>query len=109
MKVSMASRYARSYLATGRRGPYPSDYVPYRFQPHHDNTEHRLTHADTLPTLAAHYFVPLPRACGLWWVIADYQPSPIINPLEALYTSRRMVVVPSLRVVTDIILRGEQP
>ena len=30
--------------------------------------------------IAAKYFTPLPRPAGLFWVIADFQPTPINDP-----------------------------
>ena len=48
----------------------------------------------------------MPRGCGFWWAIADFQPDPIVDPTLDLEPGRRLVV-PSLRVLTDVIL-GEQ-
>jgi hypothetical protein len=58
---------------------------------------------DSLFDLAGRYFAPLPRACGYWWAIADYQPDPILDPTLALETARA-IVVPATRVLTDVIL-----
>ncbi len=105
MQVAISSRFAHSWIAScvsNRR--YIGDRHPYRYQAHPDNIEHMVTQADTLASLAGRYFAPLPRACGFWWAIADYQPTPIINPLRPLYEHGPLVVVPSLRVLTDCIL-----
>lgn len=105
MQVPIHSRFARAQLVRGvgnRR--YVGDRMPYRYLAHPDNIEHAVTHTDTLAALAGRYFAPLPRACGLWWVIADFQPTPIINPLRPLYQHADIIVVPSLRVLTDLIL-----
>jgi hypothetical protein len=61
---------------------------------------------DTLFDLAGQYFAPLPRACGFWWAIADFQPDPIIDPTLQLDVGRQLLI-PSVRVLTDVIL-GEQ-
>ncbi|MFH0899379.1 MAG: LysM domain-containing protein [Pseudomonadota bacterium] len=76
---------------------------PYRFHEHRDNRIHTVVQGDTLWSLAGRYFAPLPRACGYWWAIADFQPDPIVDPTLALDTGRRLFI-PSLRVLTDVIL-----
>jgi len=80
---------------------------PYRFQPHVDNRIHVATEGDTLFTLAGRYFAPLPRGCGFWWVIADFQPDPVLDPTLALEPGRQ-IHIPSLRVITDVILGEER-
>lgn len=79
---------------------------PYRFAAHADARIHLVTQGDTLFGLAGRYFAPLPRACGFWWAIADFQPDPIIDATLELDVGRRLFV-PSTRVLTDVIL-GEQ-
>ena len=79
---------------------------PYGYQAHTDNRAHVVAQGETLFSLAGRYFAPLPRACGFWWVIADFQPDPIIDPTLEL-TVGRQLFIPSLRVLTDVIL-GEQ-
>ena len=79
---------------------------PYRYREHADMRVHVVVQGDTLYDLAGRYFAPLPRACGFWWVLADFQPDPIVDPTLDLEPGRRLVV-PSLRVLTDVIL-GEQ-
>jgi hypothetical protein len=107
MQVSVYSRFMGARLVTGTNNRrYVSDREPYRYQAQPDNIEHVVTHADTLASLAGRYFAPLPRACGFWWAIADYQPTPIINPLRPLYQHADVIVVPSLRVLHDFILRA---
>ncbi len=76
---------------------------PYRFRAHTDNRVHVVVQGDTLWDLAGRYFAPLPRACGFWWAIADFQPDPIVDPTLALEPGRRLVI-PSLRVLTDVVL-----
>ena len=79
---------------------------PYRFHNHTDTRVHSVVQGDTLFDLAGRYFAPLPRACGFWWVIADFQPDPIIDPTIELEVGRRLFI-PSTRVLTDVIF-GEQ-
>lgn len=82
---------------------YLCDRDPYRFAEHGDTRAHIVVEGDTLFSLAGSYFAPLPRACGYWWVIADFQPDPIIDPTLQLETGRKLFI-PSLRLLTDVIL-----
>jgi hypothetical protein len=49
----------------------------------------------------------LPRACGFWWAIADFQPDPVVDPTLLLEPGRRLFI-PSLRVLTDVVLSESQ-
>lgn len=101
------SRFSRCTPAQDRQGRrFMTDRAPYRYRAHGDNRVHVVAQGDTLPALAAAYFAPLDRACGFWWVIADFQPEPIVDPVWPLYQQRVQVVIPSVRVLTDIILAG---
>lgn len=78
---------------------------PFRFREFPDNWQHRVVEGDTLWGLAGLYFAPLPRACGFWWAIADFQPDPIVDPTLGLELGR-VLVIPSTRVLSDVILGG---
>ena len=80
-----------------------TDREPYRVRAHADNRIHTAVQGDTFWDLAGRYFAPLPRACGYWWAIADFQPDPVVDPTLALEPGRR-IFIPSLRVLTDVIL-----
>ena len=81
-----------------------SDREPYRFCEHADTRVHVVAQGNTLFELAGRYFAPLPRACGYWWAIANYQPEGgIVDPTIELELGS-VVHAPSLRVLTDIIL-----
>lgn len=82
---------------------YLTERDPYRYHPHTDNRVHVVVKGDTLFNLAGRYFAPLPRACGFWWAIADYQPQPIIDPTLELEIGLQLYI-PSTRVLTDVIL-----
>lgn len=79
-----------------------TDREPYGFRPFADNRQHRVVEGDTLWDLAGRYFAPLPRACGLWWVIADFQPQPIYDPTLRLEPGESLWI-PALRVLNDVI------
>jgi len=76
---------------------------PYGFHGHADTRAHVVAQGESLFDLAGRYFAPLPRACGFWWAIADFQQDPIIDPTLELEVGRR-VLIPSVRVLTDVIL-----
>lgn len=65
-----------------------------------DNRQHVVRQGDTLFNLAQAYFKPMPRPDGLWWVIADFQPTPVHDPTLRL-TPGRLLVIPSLRTVLE--------
>ena len=73
---------------------------PYRFRELPDNRLHRAREGDSLFTLAAKYFENFDRPAGLWWVIGDFQPSPIVDPTVRLRPGA-LIVIPSERVVRE--------
>jgi len=73
---------------------------PFRFRSFPDNRQHVVQQGDTIFALAGRYFAPLPRASGLWWVIADFQPDPIHDPTLSLDLGRVMFI-PSVRALTE--------
>jgi len=102
MPPHVGSRYSFcDALADALGRTFLTDREPYGLVAHPDNRLHTVVEGDSLYLLAGVYFAPLPRACGYWWAIADYQPEPIFDPTLPLPAS---VVIPSLRVLTDIIL-----
>jgi len=76
---------------------------PYAFHAHPDTRAHVVAQGESLFDLAGRYFAPLPRACAFWWAIADFQQDPIIDPTLELDVGRRLLI-PSVRVLTDVIL-----
>lgn len=91
--------------ALGRR--FLTEREPYRFHEQTDTRVHVVAQGESLFDLAGRYFAPLPRACGFWWALADFQPDPIVDPTLELEFGRR-VFVPSLRVLTDVILSEQR-
>lgn len=77
--------------------------APYRFTAHADTIQHTVTDGDTLHALADRYYAPAPRAASLWWVLADFQPDPILDPTLPL-AAGRVLYIPSPRVAFTVIL-----
>lgn len=73
---------------------------PFRFVDRPDTTAHIVRRGDSLFTLAGRYFEGVPRACGLWWVIADFQPEPIHDPTRMLELGR-VLYIPSFRTLKE--------
>lgn len=98
-------RYSRYTFATATRDDagrlFLTDVEPYGYQPLSDNRQHVVGDGDTLFSLAAQYFAPLPRPAGLWWIIGHFQPDPIHDPTQQLDRGR-VLVIPSLQTVNEI-------
>ena len=112
MPPQTGSRYGACFGVLDAEGrSILTEREPFRYRPLPDSRVHLVVEGDTLFDLAGRYFAPLPRACGYWWAIADFQPDPIIDPTVQLEVGRR-IVIPATRVLTDQILaepRGGSP
>jgi hypothetical protein len=101
----MAPRlYSRHTFCTGQDDSdgraFLSEREPFRYRSLPDNLIHTVAQGDTLWHLAYRYFQPLPRAAGLWWVIADFQPDPVFDPTLALAEGSTLII-PSVRTVLE--------
>jgi hypothetical protein len=104
MPLQVGSRYSFCFALTDSDGRmFLTERTPYGYAALADTRTHAVVSSDTLFSLAAKYFAPLPRACGFFWAIADFQPDPILDPTPALDIGR-IVYIPSTRVLTDVIL-----
>lgn len=107
MPPRAGSRYTFSLGVTNDAGRAAlTDREPFRFRALPDTREHVVVQGDTLWHLAGRYFAPLPRACGFWWVIADF--NEVVDPTLALEVGARLFI-PSVRVLTDVILARPAP
>lgn len=98
------SRYAYApRFVDGRGNVRLMARVPFRYRAFDDTVTHTVNEGDSLFTLAGHYYAPMPRACGYWWAIADFQPEPIIDGTLALPLGSQ-IYVPSARVLVTLIL-----
>ncbi len=85
-----------------------SDRVPFRFRDLPDNISHEVGDGDSLFTIANKLFEGFTdRPAGLWWIIADFQPDPILDPTLVLDTGR-VIIVPSERTVREEILNPKR-
>lgn len=85
-----------------------SDRIPYRYRELEDNATHVVKDGDTLWNIASRFYAPLGRlpkysAANLWWIIADFQPTPIHDPTIKL-TEGLVLVIPSISTVLSKIL-----
>lgn len=77
-----------------------TDREPYKFRDFTDNEAYRVREGDTLFSLANNRYRGFKRPAGLWWIIADFQPSPIHDATLAL-TPGRVLFIPSIRTVVE--------
>jgi hypothetical protein len=82
---------------------YLSDRSRYLYRELPDNQYHLVVEGDTLFLLAATYFEGVERPAGLFWVIADFQPTPIHDATLALENGR-LLAIPSMRTLMEEIL-----
>lgn len=91
--------YSIEDVTTGKR--ILTEREPYRFRNFNDNIVHVVGEGDSLFNLAGRYYKGFTdRPAGLWWVIADFQPDPILDPTLALDIGRE-IVIPSLRTIRE--------
>ena len=99
MALFFNSRYRFVFgLADEEGRDYLVDRQPFRYRDERDNRVHVVAEGDTLFNLAGRYFrgIDSERACGLWWVIADF--NGIHDPTIALTPSTE-IQIPSTRLV----------
>jgi hypothetical protein len=75
----------------------------YRYRELPDNRYHKVREGDTVFMLAARYFAGVDRPAGLFWVIADFQPTPVHDVSVPLRIGS-VIAIPSLRTVLEEIL-----
>lgn len=97
---------SRHLFCTGRYDPngnlYLTERTPFAYRDLPDNIRCTVREGDTLWTVAARHFAGLRRAAMLWWVIADFQSPPIVDPTLALVVGSTLVL-PSVRTLRELI------
>jgi hypothetical protein len=72
-----------------------NERVPFPYKAFADNRQHIVSGGDTLWGLAHRFFRGVTaNPAWLWWVIADFQPQPIIDPTIDLAPGQ-VIVIPS--------------
>lgn len=104
--VTRESRYVNIDPITDPDGLLVTpERVPFRFEDRDDNWTYTVKQGDTWRDIAEEkYSAAFPdRACGLFWVLLDYQVPPVVDPtIEPRPNS--VVVGPSAVVVDNEIL-----
>lgn len=108
MAIGVSSRFRWSEIyqdEQGRRflGPRPR----FGYRPLPDNREHPIRGGERLWHVSQLSFPDHPRAGALYWVIADFQPEPILDPTILLPEGHRLVI-PSVRTLETLILATDR-
>lgn len=104
MAVFEYSRYTFCEARTDENGRlFLDERAPYRYRVLSDNSIHLVKEGETIWSIAGQHFRPHPRAAGLWWAVADFQPNPIHDPTIQLVPGS-ILVLPSLRTVLEDML-----
>jgi hypothetical protein len=64
------------------------------YDPRDDDINHIVVDGETLFSIAHLYYKNIPGGVHNWWIIAEYQPVPVIDPTRKLQP-RSIVIVPS--------------
>jgi hypothetical protein len=86
-------------LVSGKTVEYMSLHDPFRYQERDDNLTYTARRGDRLEHIATVFY----RDPQLFWVLADFQPNPILNPLLPLEPGR-VIYGPSVEVLEREIL-----
>lgn len=70
---------------------------------HEDDIAHEVQPDDTWHSLAYKFYGTEFGGANLWWVIADYQPEPVLDP-TVLPTPGDIVMIPAPSIIQDFIL-----
>jgi hypothetical protein len=113
MPPGVTSRYLASvgaYDDVGRT--YLTEREPYRYDPHLSGViRHVVGSGDSLQSIAYRYYSELAGLAGsedvwgpehLWWLIAEFQPLPILDPTLGLEVGQVIYVPPPSAVVAHL-------
>ena len=108
MPPKIFSRHLYSEGLTDLNGNiFLTDRKPFRFVEAFDNRYHTVTQGDTLHSITGAFFSSFDRGAGLWWVIADFQKTPIHDPTIVLEPGR-VIAIPSDRLVREEIFNEDR-
>ena len=99
------SRYLVSIARRDGNGKlFLTEPTPFRWDSSLKGTRtYTVKEGDSLHTIAYQHFKPMENAEHLWWVIAGFQPNPIMDATLDLVVGRTLYI-PSQRVVEERIL-----
>lgn len=99
MPPAANSRYlfAEGFLFDGKT--YIGQREPFHFDVSLANRVHRARRGDTLHVLAERYLSGLPNSADLWWLLAEFQPEPIIDPTVPIDPGRLIFIPPRDRLL----------
>lgn len=105
MQQSEQSRYLGLAQETDTAGRiFLADREPFVYAERTDNIVHTAVMGDTWFNLAQRYYRDISlRASGLWWVLCDFQPQPVVDPTLAIPPGSK-VYLPSPLVVQSEVL-----
>lgn len=102
------SRYAYCLQLEDAAGiKYLDEREPFAFREETDNRYYRTVDGDTWYGMAHTFFDGIPRACGLWWVLCDFQPERVIDPTLRIEPNT-LIVVPSIRLIRTKLFTNDQ-
>lgn len=101
------SRYRYCTMYADGDVMYLDEREPFRYRDDTDNRYHTASEGDTWWGLAHLYFQGVPRACGLWWLLCEFQPEPVIDPTIAI-PDGKLIIVPSMRLLRMKIFSVEE-
>lgn len=100
----MMTAFSRYQYCIGYRNTngvlYLDERERFGYRNETDNSYHTVKDGDTLWGVAHLYFQGMRRPGGLWWVIAEFQPTPIIDPTIRLQAGA-ILVIPSQRLIKN--------
>lgn len=104
--------FSRYWACVGRRDTagrlWLDERAPVRYRVEADNRVHTVRDGDTWWGLAHRYFYGVTvRPANLWWILAEFQPAPVIDPTLAL-TPGATIVIPSARFVRTVVFGAMQ-
>jgi len=89
------------------RTKYFDEREPFRFVDETDNRIHLAVDGDTWWGLCHRYFPSIPRKAGLFWLLCEFQPEPVIDPTLCIKAGTR-ILIPSERLVRTKVFSKER-
>lgn len=112
MPVNTTSRYRQTLVFVDDRPVEESGSAagvvyfgqrrPIRFRDDVDTIAHQVVDGDTLQGLANIHYQGFPDPSSLWWIIAEFQVIPIIDPTRRLKAGT-MLMIPSATLVSRLL------